>query len=313
MIADRTAFLFPGQGSQLPGMGAELRADGAADRWFAEADEVLGFPLSRLCREGTAEELADTAVAQPAIMVTSLVALHALREQGIEPVAVAGHSVGEYAALVAAGVLEWTDALRLVHRRGALMAAAARRTPGGMAAILGVPGDEVARVCARVVAAVGETVAVANDNAPSQTVVSGTAAAVAAAGDAARELGAEVVVLKVSAPFHCGLMGEVAEEFAADLDRVRFATPKIPVVANVTADWVLDGEAAAVALRDQVCAPVRWRETVALLARHEMSALVEVGPGRVLTNLARLTVPDVPAMAVGTSRQLATAITRLRG
>ncbi|MEH1098885.1 ACP S-malonyltransferase [Micromonospora sp. CPCC 205561] len=314
MLAHRFAALFPGQGSQIPAMAARLATADARlpTPYLDTADELLGMPLSRLCLRGSAEELRDTAVAQPAILLTSLIALELLRERGLEPAVAVGHSLGEFAALVAAGVLEWTDALRLVHRRGQLMAEVGRAAPGGMAAVLGIEAARVEEICARVGRDGGGTVEVANYNAERQTVVSGTAAGIAAASAAARELGADVVALKVSAPFHSSLMRDVEQEFTSALDEVAFGTPRIPVVSTVTARPLLDGPAAAVALRRQLCAPVRWHEVVRALAEQEIAAFVEVGPGRVLANLGGAIAPGVPALPAGTTEQLDAAAARLR-
>ncbi|MBB5908157.1 [acyl-carrier-protein] S-malonyltransferase [Actinoalloteichus hymeniacidonis] len=294
-------------------MGAEFAEDGVADRWFAAADEVLGLKLGELCRSGSAEELRATEIAQPAVLVASLIAWEALRGRGIEPAVVAGHSLGEYTALVTAGVLEWTDALRLVRRRGELMAAAADRNPGRMAAVLGPSSAEVESWCARVHAETGEIVAVANHNAPRQQVVSGTLAGVDAVRTLARAEGADVVLLKVSAPFHSELMRDAQTEFAADLDAVDFGVPRVPVIANATGDYVLDGAAARDALRVQLCAPVRWTATMRLLADQEIASVVEVGPGHVLTNLAGLCAPELPAVSVGSAAGLSAAVDRLHG
>ncbi len=190
-----------------------------------------------------------------------------------------------------------------------MAAAVGERTRGGMIAVLGVPAEDVARLCDLI----DETIEIANYNAPQQTVLSGSEEGVAAAAEQARALGADVVQLKVTAPFHCSLMREIEEEFGAALDQVSFSSPKIPMLANVTADYVHSGDDAASLLRRQLCAPVRWRETVDALVTAEVTALIEVGPGRVLTNINRPAAPEVPAMAVGTARQLATAVGRLTG
>ncbi|MDT0542844.1 MULTISPECIES: ACP S-malonyltransferase [Streptomyces] len=311
---NRIAFLFPGQGSQVPGMGGDLlaRHPDLVRPYFDTADEVLGIPLSRLCFEGDPEELRDTAVTQPAVYLASLVSAVVLREKGVVPAAVAGHSLGEYTALVCAGVLDWVDALKLVRRRGVLMSEVNRRTPGRMAAVIGLPSDRVRELCEEVSRERGLVVEVANYNAARQTVVSGVVEGVAEVSRRVREEGAShVAELKVGAPFHCSLMADIAAEFGEHLDAVDFATPSLPVVANVTAGYVFSGEEARGLLRRQLAAPVRWQETLDLLAREEVSAFVEVGPGRVLTNLSRAGHPQVPAMTAGTDRKIGEAVERL--
>lgn len=309
----RYAFVFPGQGSQAAGMGADLvrQGDPSARSYFRDADDVLGFPLSRLCFEGTPEELLDTAVTQPAVFVTSLAFAAALRERGVNPDVVAGHSLGEYTALVWAGVLDWVSALRLVRARGELMAGVNVRTPGGMAAVLGLPSARVAELCARTARESGETVEVANYNSAQQTVVSGSVPGLAEFTRRVREAGAErVVPLRTGAPFHCSLMADIEDGFGARLDAVDFAEPRVPVISNVTAQYIDSGAQAREFLRRQLVSPVRWQQTVELLAAEEVNALVEVGPGRVLTNLNRVTAPAVPAAAVGTFEQLAKTVRR---
>ncbi|MER7787211.1 ACP S-malonyltransferase [Streptomyces sp. NPDC097640] len=311
---NRIAFLFPGQGSQVPGMGGDLlaRHPDLVRPYFDTADEVLGIPLSRLCFEGDPEELRDTAVTQPAVYLASLVSAVVLREKGVVPAAVAGHSLGEYTALVCAGVLDWVDALKLVRRRGVLMSEVNRRTPGRMAAVIGLPSDRVRELCEEVSRERGLVVEVANYNAARQTVVSGVVEGVAEVSRRVREEGAShVAELKVGAPFHCSLMADITAEFGEHLDTVDLATPSLPVVANVTAGYVFSGEEARGLLRRQLAAPVRWQETLDLLAREEVSAFVEVGPGRVLTNLSRAGHPQVPAMTAGTDRKIGEAVERL--
>ncbi|MFP1624887.1 ACP S-malonyltransferase [Streptomyces sp. 5K101] len=310
----RIAFLFPGQGSQVPGMALDLmdRYPGLLRPYFEKADEALGIELSRLCFEGDPEELRDTSVTQPAVYLASLAAATVLRDRGVRPAVVAGHSLGEYTALVCAGVLHWVDALRLVRARGLLMSEVNRRTPGRMAAVIGLPADRVRELCDEVSRTRQLVVEVANYNSARQTVVSGVADGVDEVSRRAGEEGAShVAALKVGAPFHCSLMADIAAEFGEHLDAVTFTAPCLPVVANATAGYVHSGEEARELLRRQLSSPVRWQETLALLAAEEVSAFVEAGPGRVLTNLARAEHPAVAAMTAGTERQIGQAVEKL--
>ncbi|MFE9429175.1 ACP S-malonyltransferase [Kitasatospora sp. NPDC006697] len=310
---ERIAFSYPGQGSQVTGMGKDAVQDSPlARRLYQDADEVLGFPLSRVCFEGDEEQLRDTAVTQPAVFLTSLVFTRLLAERGVRPDVVAGHSLGEYAALVTAGVLDWTDALRLVRVRGALMAAVNRRRPGSMAGVLGLPAERVEELCAQATRQGSGTVQVANYNSATQTVVSGDTEAVEALARSARQAGAQHVArLSVGAPFHSVFMADVEQEFAEHLGAVPFAAPRLPVVANTTAGYLESGTAAREALRRQLASPVRWTQTMELLVAAGVTAFVEVGPGRVLSNLSRASAPGAAALAVGTVRQLDKAVERL--
>lgn len=293
---DRTAFVFPGQGSQQVGMGLDLVREhpDLLDTYYRTADEILGFPLSRLCWEGPKEALRDTAVTQPAIFLTSVVTSEVLRRHEIVPDAVAGHSLGEYPALVAAGVLDWTDALRLVRLRGELMAAVNERVPGGMAAVMGLDPDAVERLCADASAATGQTVEIANDNEPTQTVVSGRPGAVEHLAELANRAGArKVVMLDVGAPFHCSLMRGMEAEFADALSATDFRDPDVPMYSSVTADRVRTAAEVVVALRRQLTGRVRWTETVTRMADAGLDGFVEVGPGKVLSGLCRRIAPRV--------------------
>jgi [acyl-carrier-protein] S-malonyltransferase len=275
------AFLFPGQGSQRPGMAAELVR--RRPEYFERADEILGFGLTALCLDGTAEELRPTEIAQPAIFLTSVVHLDLLRAHGAAPAAVAGHSVGEYAALVAAGALAWQDGLRLVRRRGELMAEGTAGT--GMLAVSGPSAEQVAEFCA------GASVWAACYNEPAQTIVAGRATGLRQVAERATAAGAKVDRLRVSAAFHSPLMAEAAGRLAAVLDRTPLADPELPLIANATADRVHTAAEVRACLRAQMTAPVRWTETVQRLAADGIEHYTEVGPGRVLAGLTRRIVP----------------------
>ena len=282
------ALLFPGQGSQEVGMGRDVcEASPAARAVFAAADRALGFPLSKLCFEGPEAELRRTEIQQPAILTTSVALLRALEERGpVVPAYVAGHSLGEYSALVASGALPLESAVALVHARGRYMQEAVPEGRGAMAAILGAEADVVAGSCADAARETGGVVEPANWNSPLQTVIAGEAAAVKRACEVARERGAKKAVpLAVSAPFHCSLMRPAAEKLAAELAGVRFAAPRVPVVTNVEAAPNADPARIPDLLRRQVTAPVRFTESVRAMAALGVSKVLEVGPGRVLGGL----------------------------
>ncbi len=282
-----TAFLFPGQGSQAPGMGRDLAQKYAAARAvFEQADEALGFQLSRLCFEGPAEQLKLTENTQPAILTVSVATLAVLSEMGVRADYVAGHSLGECSALVAAGSIAFQDAVRLVRKRGRCMQQAVPEGIGAMAALLGIDAATAEQVCCN--AAQGQVVSPANLNTPSQVVIAGHAAAVGRAVDLAREAGArKAVLLEVSAPFHCALMTPAQQELAPELDAVRFADLKIPLVNNWQAREIHTGADAREGLKQQIPNPVLWERTVQCLASRKVQRYVEVGPGRVLTGLLR--------------------------
>jgi [acyl-carrier-protein] S-malonyltransferase len=292
------AFLFPGQGSQAVGMGrAFSESSGAAKRVFEEANDALGFDLRRVMFDGPESELALTATTQPAVLTASVAAAAACAERGLTPALAAGHSLGEYSALVVAGALRLADAVRVVRRRGELMQQAVPIGTGAMAAIMGVAADVVEKVCAE--AARGEVVEIANVNSELQVVIAGHRAAVERAVVLARERGGrKSVLLPVSAPFHCALMAPAAEGLARELGTAVVSDPTIPVVRNV--DGGVTRRAADVVpfLLRQVASPVRWTDCVRRLVAEGAAAFVEVGPGRVLTGLVKRIVEDRPAVAV---------------
>ncbi len=312
----RVALLFPGQGSQKVGMGRDFAEAHPAllARYFHAADDILGFGLTDLCFNGPEEALVQTENAQPAILVVSMIVRDVLVEQGITPLAAAGHSLGEYSALVCAGTLRFEDALRLVRRRGELMAGVNARTPGAMAAVLGLAPERVDEVCRAVRESGAGVVEPANYNTPEQTVISGERAAVEQASAAAKEAGAgRVIPLQVGAPFHCSLMGDMADEFAAELDKYEFRDPQIPVVANVTGDWVRTAAEVKETLRRQVAGSVRWADSMRRMAEAGYDTFIEAGPGRALTGMSLKINPTLAAYGVEDSKRLDAALAKLRG
>jgi len=281
------AFLFPGQGSQAPGMGKELAERHAVARQtFQEADEALGYKLSQLCFEGPEDQLRLTEITQPAILTTSVAAWRVLQEKGVTAAFVAGHSLGEYSAHVAAGTLAFADAVRTVRNRGRYMQEAVPVGVGAMAAVLGMELDKVSAVCAD--AAQGEVCAPANINSAEQIVISGNTAAVERAAKLAGERGAKrAVMLPVSAPFHCALMKPAQDRLAPDLAALRFSNPSLPVACNVDAALVREAGAGRDALVRQVTGAVKWEQSMHLLIAKGVERFVEVGPGKVLCGLMR--------------------------
>lgn len=300
--------MFPGQGSQRPGMATALRADHQeAAAVFATADAVLGQPISQLCSTGGEEELQRTDITQPAVVATSLAIWDVLRARGFEPAAVAGHSLGEFAALAAAGVLTYEQALLLVARRGELMARVGESVPGAMLAIIGLSAERVEELCEQAPGA-----EVANYNEPEQTVISGTATAIAEVETAALAAGAQKCVrLKVGAPFHCSLMDAIAADFGAELDRQPFADPRMTVISSVTAAPLRSGAEARILLRRQLSGSVQWVGTVRAALDGGSTTLVEIGPGRALTGFAKRIAPEAQTLGTGNPKNLAAVLAAL--
>lgn len=304
------AFTFPGQGSQHVGMGVDLYRNFAAARAvFDEVDAVLGQPLSRLMGEGPEEELTLTENAQPALMAVSMAVMRVLNEEHGLSLAeqaryVAGHSLGEYSALAAAGSLSIADAARLLRTRGRAMQQAVPVGEGAMAALMGLDLETVHDLARE--AADSEVCQVANDNAPGQVVISGSKAAVDRAAEMARARGARrSVMLPVSAPFHCQLMQPAADRMAEALGEVTFTTPSVPVVVNILARPVDDPDELRQRLVEQVTGTVRWRETVEFMAGNGISRMYEIGAGKVLSSLARRISRDLDTKSVGTAEDIA--------
>jgi [acyl-carrier-protein] S-malonyltransferase len=307
----KVALVFPGQASQYPGMGKEL-----ADKYpvaravFDEADKALDFSISKICFEGTEDELKLTANTQPAILTVSVAAFRVIAEKGISPDFVAGHSLGEYSALVAAGALNFTDAVRLVRKRGTYMQEAVPAGVGAMAAILGISPAVVQDACKR--AAESEICSAANLNSPEQTVISGHANAVKRAVEIASQSGAKrAVILPVSAPFHSALMMPAQEKLESDLLATQFSDLQIPLVTNVDADSIRKGDEARQALIRQVCMPVRWEESMRFLFDEDVRTFIEVGPGRVLTGIMRQIERSVTTLNVEDEKSLNATIEKI--
>lgn len=307
----KTAFIFPGQGSQQVGMGRSLvEAFASAASVFEEADRALEFSLSRLCFEGPEEALRLTANTQPAILTTSIAALRVAREKGLKADVVAGHSLGEYSALVAAGCLGFNDAVSIVRRRGEFMQEAVPEGEGAMAALLGCDASTVSALCRD--ASSRGVCEPANFNTPTQTVIAGHRAAVEHAVALAKERGVrKAVMLAVSAPFHCSLMEPAATRLGSVLDQIDFADLEIPLLTNVDAQVIHTGSEARDALVRQVASPVRWSQSVLAMIDQGVTTFVEVGPGKVLAGLIRNISRDTRVLSVGDEESVEAALAEL--
>ena len=307
------AFLFPGQGSQSVGMGKELAAMyPVARETFDEADAALGYKLSKLCFEGPEDQLKLTEITQPAILTVSVAAWRVLQSKGVTPSYVAGHSLGEYSAHVAAGTLSFADAVRTVRNRGKYMQEAVPVGVGAMAAILGMELQKVAAVCED--AAQGEVCSPANINSPEQIVISGNTAAVVRGAKLADERGAKrAKLLQVSAPFHCSLMKPAQDRLEVDLNALKMQEPVYPVACNVEATLVRDDLRARDTLIAQVTGSVKWEQSMRLLIEHGVQAFVEIGPGKVLCGLMRQIDRSKTCLNVGDEASLTKVLEQFAG
>jgi [acyl-carrier-protein] S-malonyltransferase len=305
----KIAFVFPGQGAQAVGMGKDAYESHAAARAiFERADEVLGFSLSKLAFEGPDEQLRQTANTQPALLAASIALLEMYKAQQVKPDYVAGHSLGEYSALVAAGVLAFDDAIRLVRARGQFMEQAVPSGQGAMAAVLGAERDALQALCVDITASTG-LVELANVNCPGQIVVSGSALGVAAVVERGKEAGAKrVIPLDVSGPFHSSLMQPAADSLAAELTKVEFHTAKVPVIANVHASPVTAGDELRELLVKQVVSPVLWEDTIKYLIDVGVDTFIEIGSGTVLAGLIKKIDKSVQVISVNSAAAAAVAL-----
>jgi [acyl-carrier-protein] S-malonyltransferase len=274
----KQAFVFPGQGSQTVGMGKDL-----AEKYLDLANEILGFDLKKICFEGPEEELRKTEITQPAILSVSVAAFETLATRDLRPAAVAGHSLGEYSALVAASALTFQDAVKIVHLRGKFMQEAVPLGEGAMSAVIGLDNGKVREICQQI-----GNVWPANFNSPGQVVISGKKESVKAAGEKLKAGGAKMVIpLAVSAPFHCPLMQPAADKLKIELDKIKIKDADISLMANVTADYVSKGEVIKDLLIKQVTGPVLWEDSIKKMINDTTKSFVEVGPGKVLAGLIK--------------------------
>ena len=304
MDSERVAFLFPGQGAQQVGMGADLYDQSPAARAvYDAADHALNIPLSRICFEGPADDLNDTQWAQPGLLATSIAMLAALQERRalagelpLQPAFVAGHSLGEWSALVASGAAGFTDVLRLVWERGRLMKQAGEQSPGGMAAVMRVPADQLAAICAAASDETGTVVVPANVNTPEQIVISGAVPALERAMELEKAAGGRVTRLAVSIASHSPLMADAAAEFATLIAALDLQDPSVPLIGNISGAPLTTAATLRDELSWQLLSPVQWVATVQTLVGAGVTRCVEIGPGTVLAGLGKRTAPDLPVV-----------------